>query len=137
MLTNIQHILRYFLDCIMIKKDDDKFGYWISRTLVLSFGIFSICNSVFLLFFSFFITGYGLVLMELLSRIILAGIFLTIGIGLILFLQSPSYNEKDEFCGDLKEMHTCLSAEETLSSSDILQIKEQLGIGPEAEQEQT
>jgi hypothetical protein len=65
----------------------------------------------------------------------LAGIFLTIGIGLILFLQSPSYNEKEEFCADLKDMHTCLSSEETLSSSDILKIKEQLGLGPEKEKE--
>jgi hypothetical protein len=121
----------------MIKKDDDKFGYWISKTLVLSFGIILIFNSVFLLFFSFFITGYGLALMELLSRMILAGIFLTIGIGLILFLQSPGYNEKKEFCGDLKEMHSCLLAEETLITLDILQIKEQLGIGPEEEKEQT
>lgn len=137
MLNNAQHVLRYLLDCIIIKKDDDKFGYWISKTLVLSFGIILICNSVFLLFFSFFITGYGLALMELLSRMILAGIFLTIGIGLILFLQSPGYNAKEEFCGDLKEMHTCLSAEETLSQLDILKIKEQLGIGPEEEKEQT
>jgi hypothetical protein len=136
LLSNIQHKLRYVLDFILIEKEKDKLGYWISRGLVLSFGIISISNSIFLIFLTFF-ASYGLTITELLLRVFLAGIFLTVGLGLILFLRSPRRDEEDEFWVALENMHSCLSAERNLSSEDILLIKEQIGIRLEAEQKQT
>ena len=120
-----------------MKEDNDKAAYKINTTLILCFGIISILNSIFILFSTFFVTSYELVLMELLSRIILAGIFLAIGLGSLLFLRrSISYNEKDDFWDTMKDMHTCLSAEEKLNSLGTSETKQLCGIKPEAEKEQ-
>jgi hypothetical protein len=125
---NIQHKLLGFLDWIMIKKDNDKIGYGINTALVISFGIISIITSIFVLFSMVFIASNGLSIMELLSRIILAGAFLPIGLGSIILLRrSFRHNKQDVFWGNLKDMGTCLQTEENLNSSDILKIKQLIG----------
>jgi hypothetical protein len=124
------------MNWIMIKDDDDKVWYWINGSLVLSFGIVSIIVSIFSLFSTVFIAGDGLSIMELLSRIILASVFLPIGFGSILFLRrSFRRNEEEVFWGDLKDGPACLQTKENLSPSDILAIKQL--IGAEVQKENT
>lgn len=131
---NLQHKLLCFLDWIMIKEDDDKIGYGINTALVLSFGIISIITSIFALFSTVFIVGNGLSIMELLSRIILAVVFLPIGLGsILLLLRSFRHNEEEVFWGALKETPACLQTEESLNSSDILRIKQLIGTEPQEE----
>ena len=120
----------------MIKDDDDKVWYWINGSLVLSFGIVSIIVSIFSLFSTVFVAGDGLSIMELLSRIILAGVFLPIGFGSILFLRrNLRCNEEEVFWGDLKDGLARLQTKENLSPSDILAIKQL--IGAEVQKENT
>jgi hypothetical protein len=134
--SNIQHKLLCFFDWIMIKDDDDKVGYWINAALVLSFGIISIIISFFAIFSTLFIASNGLLIMELLARIILAGVFLPIGLGSILFLRrSFRHNEEDVFWGELKDMPANLQTEESLNPLDILKIKQL--IGTETQKENT
>jgi hypothetical protein len=136
MVSNIQHKLLCFFDWIMIKDDDDKVGYWINAALVLSFGIISIIISFFAIFSTLFIASNGLLIMELLARIILAGVFLPIGLGSILFLRrSFRHNEEDVFWGELKDMPANLQTEESLNPLDILKIKQL--IGTETQKENT
>jgi hypothetical protein len=136
MVSNIQHKLLCFFDWIMIKDDDDKVGYWINAALVLSFGIISIIISFFAIFSTLFIASNGLLIMELLVRIILAGVFLPIGLGSILFLRrSFRHNEEDVFWGELKDMPANLQTEESLNPLDILKIKQL--IGTETQKENT
>jgi hypothetical protein len=133
---NIQHKLLCFLDWILTKDDDDKVGYWTNTALVLSFGIVSIIISIFTLLSTVFIASDGLSIMELMSRIILAGVFLPIGLGLIILLRrSFRHNEEEVFWGDLKDVPACFQKEESLSSSDILEIKRL--IGTEVQKENT
>jgi hypothetical protein len=133
---NIQHKLLGFLDWIMIKKDNDNIGYGINTALVISFGIISIITSIFVLFSMVFIASNGLSVMELLSRIILAGAFLPIGLGSIILLRrSFRHNKQDVFWGNLKDLRTCLQTEENLNASDILEIKQL--IGAEVQKENT
>lgn len=125
---NIQNKLLCFLDWIMVKGDDDKLGYGINTALVLSFGIISVVTSIFALFSTVFIVYNGLTIIELLSRIILAGVFLPIGFGSILLLRrSFRRNEEEIFWGALKETSARLQTEEELSASDILEIKQLIG----------
>jgi hypothetical protein len=112
----------------MIKEDDEKIGYGINTALVLSFGIISFIISIFTLLSTVFIISSGLSLIELLLRIILAVVFLPIGLGSILFLRrSFGRNEEEAFWGALKDTPACLQAEQNLSSSDILEIKQLIG----------
>lgn len=125
---NIQHKLLCFLDWIMIKEDDDKVGYGINTVLVISFGIISIIASIFALFSIVFIVNNGLSIMELLSRIVLVGVFLPIGLGSIILLRrSFRHNEEDVFWGDLKDIQACMQTEENLNSLEILELKKLIG----------
>jgi hypothetical protein len=119
----------------MIKEDDDKVGYGINTALVLSFGIISIITTIFVLFSAVFIASDGLYITALLSRIILAGVFLPIGLGSILFLRRSLRHKSEEelFWGALKDTPACLQTEENLNSLDILKIKQL--IGTEAQKE--
>lgn len=131
---NLQHKLLCFLDWIMIKEDDDKIGYGINTALVLSFGIISIITSIFALFSTVFIVSNGLSIIGLLSRIILAAVFLPIGLGSILLLRRSSrHNEEEIFWRALKETPACLQTEASLNSSDILKIKQLIGTEPQKE----
>lgn len=125
---NIQHKLLCFLDWIMIKEDDDKVGYGINTALVISFGIISIIASIFALFSIVFIVNNGLSIIELLSRIVLVGVFLPIGLGSIILLRrSFRHNEEDVFWGDLKDIQACMQTEENLNSLEILELKKLIG----------
>ena len=118
----------------MIKEDDDQVGYGINTALVLSFGIISIIFAILALFSMVFIPSNGLSLMELLARIILAGIFLPIGLSSIVFLRrSFKHNTEEVFWGDLKNPPACLQTEESLNSSDILKIKQLIGVQAQKE----
>ncbi len=112
----------------MIKEDDDKVGYGINTALVISFGIISIIASIFALFSIVFIVNNGLSIMELLSRIVLVGVFLPIGLGSIILLRrSFRHNEEDVFWGDLKDIQACMQTEENLNSLEILELKKLIG----------
>jgi hypothetical protein len=112
----IKQKLISFLDWITKKEDNDRMGHGINMALILSFGIISITSSIFILY-SVFATTNELVLMQLLSRIILAGFFLVIGLGLLLFLRiRNNYNDEDEFWQTLKDTYVSLQREEKMLS---------------------
>ena len=77
-----------------------------TKLLFLIFCVFSIINGINILYSSLFTSGQML-LMDLLSRIILAVIFLIIGLGLLLFFRKrPKKNEEEEFWNRLKDTYT-------------------------------
>ena len=90
-------------------EEKSKNGDGLNKALFLIFGVFSITNSIFILH-SLIRTASGqMLLMDLLSRIILAAIFLAIGSGTILFiLKRPKNNEEEEFWKTLKDTYTWL-----------------------------
>ncbi len=138
MLGTIIQKLNSFLDWITRKMDSDGVGNGINMALFLSFGIISIISSIFILYSAIFATTNKLVLTELLSRIILAGFFLLIGIGLLLFLRNRnSHNDGDEFWQTLKDTYVSLPREEKMLSLNKSQEKHLFGIEVEVEKAQT
>ncbi len=138
MLGTIIQKLNSFLDWITRKMDSDGVGNGINMALFLSFGIISIISSIFILYSAIFATANKLVLTELLSRIILAGFFLLIGIGLLLFLRNRnSHNDGDEFWQTLKDTYVSLPREEKMLSLNKSQEKHLFGIEVEVEKAQT
>lgn len=127
-----------FLDWITRKDDNEKMGNGIDIALILSFGIISIFSSIVILYSALFAAGNGLVLMDLLSRIVLAGFFLVIGIGLLFYLRTRnSQNDEDDFWQTLKDTYVCMPREKNLIYSDTIQEKHLFGIGAMVEKEQT
>ena len=91
---------------LIIMEEKRKTGDGMTKLLFLIFCVFSIINGIYILYSSLFTSGQILI-MEFLSKIILAVIFFAIGLGLLLFfLKRPKKNEEEEFWKTLKDTYT-------------------------------